>query len=82
MTEVARSGNVRVMETTNGIGARVRRVRGRRTPQEVAGLAGIHWRTIYKIESGLCSPRLSTLLCIADALGVSVGTLIGKRGAA
>lgn len=42
----------------------------------LAAKSGLHWMTIWKIESGLASPKLETLKAIASALKVKVSRLL------
>lgn len=61
-------------------GANVRRLRqARQTPlsqEQLAGLSQLHRTEIGKIEQGVVEPRLTTLLILANALGVSVEDLV------
>jgi len=41
--------------------------------------AGVHYVSIVKMETGRLDPRLSTLLRVAGALGVTVSELIGEQ---
>ncbi len=41
--------------------------------------AGVHYVSIVKMETGRLDPRLSTLLRVAGALGVTVSELIGDQ---
>ena len=41
--------------------------------------AGVHYVSIVKMETGKLDPRLSTLLRVAGALGVTVSELIGDQ---
>ncbi len=41
--------------------------------------AGVHYVSIVKRETGRLDPRLSTLLRVAGALGVTVSELIGEQ---
>ena len=41
--------------------------------------AGVHYVSIVKMETGKLDPRLSTLLRVAGALGVTVSELIGEQ---
>ena len=53
----------------------VRRCRGL-SQESLAQRTGLSRDTIYKIELGLRSPRLGTLLALADSLGVDAAELL------
>jgi transcriptional regulator with XRE-family HTH domain len=61
-------------------GANVRRVRSSKSPycsqERLADATRLHRTEIGKIEQGLVEPRLSTLVILADGLGVSVDELL------
>jgi len=59
---------------------RIRQLRKRKgvSLRELARRAGVGVATLSRIESGEANPRLSTLLHLADALGVFVGQLFVK----
>lgn len=63
------------------LGSNVRRVRSARTPplsqERLASAAGLHRNEIHLIERGAIEPRLSTLVALADGLGVSIDELLG-----
>jgi transcriptional regulator with XRE-family HTH domain len=44
----------------------------------LAERAGITRDAVHKIEMGLRSPRIGTLLALADALGVGLGDLLAE----
>jgi transcriptional regulator with XRE-family HTH domain len=46
--------------------------------RELARRAGVGLATLSRIESGEANPRLSTLLQLAEVLGVFVGDLFEK----
>lgn len=46
--------------------------------RELARLSGVGAATLSRIESGKANPRLSTLVLLADVLGVFVGDLFEK----
>jgi transcriptional regulator with XRE-family HTH domain len=46
------------------------------TQNVLAERAGISRDAVYKIEMGLRSPRIGTLLALADALGLGLGDLL------
>ena len=52
--------------------------------RELARRSGVGAATLSRIESGEANPRMSTLLQLADALGVFVGQLfekpLGRKG--
>lgn len=45
--------------------------------KEFANECGINERTLMNIEYASRNPHLGTLLCIANAIGISVETLLG-----
>ncbi|WP_447964283.1 helix-turn-helix domain-containing protein [Nitrospira sp. Ecomares 2.1] len=47
--------------------------------RKLGEMAGVHYVSIVKMESGKLDPRLSTLKRLADALNVSVSELIGEQ---
>ena len=59
---------------------RIRQLRERKgvSLRELARRAGVGVATLSRIESGEANPRMSTLLQLADALGVFVGHLFEK----
>lgn len=63
-----------------GFGANVRRVRLAKTPrcsqERLSDATGLHRTEIGKIEQGIVEPRLTTLLILADGLGVSLDDLV------
>lgn len=60
------------------IGDRLRAARLHRdfTQERLAERAGVDRQAVNRIEMGHQSPRLDTLLLIADALGVSLAALV------
>ena|ERR1700688_3491181 len=64
----------------SGFGANVRRVRtakgGALSQEALSDLTGLHRTEIGKIEQGTVEPRLTTLLILAEALGVRLDELI------
>ncbi|WP_052686591.1 helix-turn-helix domain-containing protein [Streptomyces variegatus] len=60
------------------MGAQIRRVREYHnlTQQAVCGRSGIDVATYSRIEQGHASPRLDTLIRIADAIGVQLAELV------
>jgi len=60
---------------------RIRQLRERKgvSLRELARRAGVGVATLSRIESGTANPRLSTLLQLAEVLGVFVGKLFEKR---
>jgi transcriptional regulator with XRE-family HTH domain len=63
------------------IGASIKSERKRRpklSQEELAQTAGVTLRHYQRIESGTENPRATTLLKIADALGVPVSLLLGE----
>jgi transcriptional regulator with XRE-family HTH domain len=62
----------------NGFGANVRRVRlTRNVSQEMLShWTGLHRTEIGKVEQGIVEPRLTTLVILADTLGVTLDELV------
>jgi transcriptional regulator with XRE-family HTH domain len=62
------------------IAANVRRLRLRRglTQEQLAELAGLETRTVQHLETGNANPTAAVLVVIADALGVSPGSLFRR----
>ena len=60
------------------MGTRTREIRLHRnlTQEKLAEAAGLDRQAVNRIEHGHTSPHLDTLLCIADALGVSLADLV------
>lgn len=60
------------------IGERIRAARraARLSQMRLGELAGVDHRTIHRIEYGTSDPSLSTLLLIADAIGVPLADLV------
>lgn len=65
-------------------GNNVRRARtaGQRgiSQEQLAAISGLHRTEIGKIEQGTANPRLTTLLILADALGVTIDRLVDGLG--
>jgi transcriptional regulator with XRE-family HTH domain len=61
-----------------GFGGNVRRVRlARNVSQEaLSHHTGLHRTEIGKVEQGIVEPRLTTLVILADALGVRLDELV------
>ncbi len=70
-----------VRAVVSAIGARVRRLRRSRGLSQIvlAELAGVHYNTLKRIESGEANPSIEVLLKLADTLGVSIVQLIGGK---
>lgn len=68
----------REVAVQQAVGARIRALRQERglSQDEFAARVGIHRTHPNKLENGKIDPRLSTLVRVADALGVSVGELL------
>jgi transcriptional regulator with XRE-family HTH domain len=76
-TETYKAELARFLE---GFGANVRRLRLAKTPrcsqERLSDATGLHRTEIGKIEQGIVEPRLTTLLILADGLGVSLDDLV------
>jgi transcriptional regulator with XRE-family HTH domain len=63
-----------------GLGANVRRLRNTNRPglsqEELAYRARLHRTEVGKIEQGHVEPKLTTLVLIAEVLGVSLNELV------
>lgn len=73
------------MLTLNEVAERVHTTRVTRVTSvaELAGLTGMSREAIYKIERGERYGSIATYMLIADALGITVGELLGDtRGGA
>ncbi|WP_435643340.1 helix-turn-helix domain-containing protein [Streptomyces sp. H49] len=68
----------RVLARRRQVGEQIRRVREDRglTQLNVCGRSGIDVATYSRIEQGHASPRLDTLIRIADAIGVPLADLV------
>ena len=68
----------RVIARRRQVGEQIRRVRERNdlTQQDVCGRSGIDVATYSRIEQGHASPKLDTLIRIADAIGVPLHELV------
>ena len=53
-----------------GENLRAQREKLRLTQEDVSAASGLHVTAISRVESGVRDPRLSTVLRLADALGV------------
>ncbi len=67
--------------TVSAIGARVRRLRKSRGLSQIvlAELAGIHYNTLKRVESGDANPSIDVLLKLADTLDVTIVQLLGGK---
>jgi transcriptional regulator with XRE-family HTH domain len=67
-----------------GFGANVRRLRlagnGACSQDVLAQRARLHRTEIGKIEQGTVEPRLTTLVILADALGVTLDEMVAELG--
>ncbi len=65
-------------EVRTYLGANVRRLRNERglTQEALAEAVGVELRTVARIEAGTANVVLSTLVDLADALGVKPGALL------
>lgn len=63
-----------------GFGANVRRVRLNKSEplsqEALSDRTGLHRTEIGKVEQGVVEPRLTTLVILADALGVTLDELV------
>ena len=68
----------RVVARRRQVGEQIRRVREDRdlTQHDVCGLSGIDVATYSRIEQGHSSPKLDTLIRIADAIGAPLHELV------
>ncbi|MET9815346.1 helix-turn-helix transcriptional regulator [Streptomyces sp. NPDC006355] len=71
--------DARVLARRRAVGEQIRRVREQRnlTQQVVCGRSGVDVATYSRIEQGHASPKLDTLIRIADAIGVDLAELVG-----
>ena len=67
------------MAETLGDRIRMHRARLHMTQTQLAERIGVSLTTISAIETGQTDPRVSRIAAIADALGVSVDYLLGRR---
>jgi transcriptional regulator with XRE-family HTH domain len=44
--------------------------------ERLSELAGLNWASVYRLENGEREPRLSTILSLASALGMSASDLL------
>lgn len=67
-------------ELLGGFGRNVRRIRLAKEPpcsqERLAELVSLHRTEVGKIEQGLTEPRLSTLIILAQGLGVTIDDLL------
>lgn len=68
----------RVLTRRREVGEQIRWVRERHnlTQLEVCGRSGVDVATYSRIEQGHSSPKLDTLIRIADAIGVPLADLV------
>lgn len=68
----------RVIARRRSVGVQIRRVRERNnlSQHDVCGRSGIDVATYSRIEQGHSSPKLDTLIRIADAIGVDLAELV------
>ncbi|MGW5737033.1 MULTISPECIES: helix-turn-helix domain-containing protein [Streptomyces] len=68
----------RVLARRRAVGDQIRRVREHHnlTQQDVCSRSGIDLASYSRIEQGHSSPKLDTLIRIADAIGVPLGALV------
>lgn len=69
----------RVLARRREVGEQIRRVREYHnlTQQVVCGRSGIDIAVLSRIEQGHSSPKLDTLIRLADAIGVPLRELVG-----
>lgn len=46
---------------------------------ELERLSGVHWNTIYRIETGTISPNVDTALKLCKALNCSLDDIFGEK---
>lgn len=70
--------DARVIARRREVGERIRRVREHRnlTQHDVCGRSGIDLASYSRIEQGHSSPKLDTLIRIADAMGVDLADFV------
>lgn len=68
----------RVIARRRSVGVQIRRVREHHnlSQLDVCGRSGIDVATYSRIEQGHSSPKLDTLIRIADAIGVDLAELV------
>lgn len=68
----------RVLARRRAVGEQIRRVREHHnlTQHDVCGRSGIDIASYSRIEQGHASPKLDTLIRIADAIGVDLAELV------
>ncbi|MFE6408544.1 helix-turn-helix domain-containing protein [Streptomyces sp. NPDC057837] len=73
----------RVLARRRQVGDHIRGVREHHnlSQQDVCGRSGIDVASYSRIEQGHSSPKLDTLIRIADAIGVELDELVGRGGA-
>lgn len=71
----------RVLTRRRAVGDQIRRVREHHnlSQQDVCGRSGIDVAAYSRIEQGHSSPKLDTLIRIADAIGVPLAELVRER---
>jgi transcriptional regulator with XRE-family HTH domain len=71
----------RSLPPIEGLGQRVQRHRERLgwSLEKVADLCGVSRQAIEAVEKGKNNPSITTLITLADAFGVSVDTLLGRK---
>ncbi len=74
----------RVIARRRQVGEQIRHVREHHnlSQQDVCGRSGIDVATYSRIEQGHSSPKLDTLIRIADAIGVDLEDLVHREAAA
>jgi transcriptional regulator with XRE-family HTH domain len=71
----------RSLPPIEGLGQRIARHRERLgwSLEKVADLCGVSRQAIEAVEKGKNNPSIATLMTIADAFGVSVDALLGRK---
>lgn len=74
--------DARVLARRRAVGEQIRHVREHHnlTQQAVCSRSGIDVATYSRIEQGHASPKLDTLIRIADAIGVDLAELVTRQG--
>ncbi|MFD6414206.1 MULTISPECIES: helix-turn-helix domain-containing protein [Actinomycetes] len=81
MPSISRRLSTHTLQRRLAVGRLLRtaRLHANLSPEELAERANLDRKTVNRIEGGLMSPRVDSLLDIADALGVSPRELLPER---